>query len=378
MTGGWVRACACGVVRRMRREPVLCVAFLCAALSALFVPLDAAYASYIDARVLILLFCLMATVAGCKASGLFDMLAKLLLQGDRSFRVVSFTLVMLPFFASMLVTNDVALIAFVPFAVLVLTHAGRTRSLAWVVVLQAVAANLGGMATPVGNPQNLYLFLRYDVGLAEFLGLLAPYVALAFAALAAASLASGSGRARVVVPLAAKGVDVRRVALHGALFAACLLAVARVMDAWLLLVAVVAVLLLFDRPALKAVDYGLLLTFVCFFVFAGNMGRIDEVRAALEGLMDQSALAASIAASQVISNVPAAVLLSEFTADWRSLLLGVDIGGLGTPVASLASLIALRIYLHSEGAGIGRFLATFAVVNVAFLALLLGLWACML
>ena len=204
----------------MRREPVLCVAFLCAALSALFVPLDAAYASYIDARVLILLFCLMATVAGCKASGLFDMLAKLLLQGDRSFRVVSFTLVMLPFFASMLVTNDVALIAFVPFAVLVLTHAGRTRSLAWVVVLQAVAANLGGMATPVGNPQNLYLFLRYDVVLAEFLGLLAPYVALAFAALAAASLASGSGRARVVVPLAAKGVDVRRVALHGALFAA--------------------------------------------------------------------------------------------------------------------------------------------------------------
>ena len=361
-----------------RGEAVLCIAALCAAVSALFVPPDAIWASYFDVRVLVLLFCLMATVAGCRASGLFDALAKALLQGDRSFCVVALTLVMLPFFASMLVTNDVALLAFVPFAVLVLTHAGRIGSLAWVVVLQAVAANLGGMATPVGNPQNLYLFMRYELDLAEFAGLLLPYVALSLVALAAAALASGRGRTCVAVPLASEGIRVKRAALHAALFGLCLLSVARVVEPLVLLPVVLVALALFDRRMFRAVDYGLLLTFACFFVFAGNMGRIEQVRDLFEWLMRQNALLTSVAASQVISNVPAAVLLSEFTGDWQSLLLGVDIGGLGTPVASLASLIALRLYLHAEGAAIGKFMMTFAVVNVTFLALLLALRACML
>lgn len=361
--------------RWARGEAVLCVAAVCALVSAAFVPPDAAYASYFDTRVLILLFCLMATVAGCKASGLFDVLAKALLQGDRPFRVVALILVMLPFFASMLVTNDVALLAFVPFSVLVLGHAGRTRSLAWVIVLQAVAANLGGMATPVGNPQNLYLFTRYHVGLGEFAAVLLPYVALAFVLLTGAALASGGGRAKVEVPLASNRVARGRALLHIALFALCLLAVARVVEPVALLVAVGAVLALFDRPVLRAVDYGLLLTFACFFVFVGNMGRIEEVRHAFEGLMNANALLTSVAASQVISNVPAAVLLSEFTGDWRSLLVGVDVGGLGTPVASLASLIALRIYLHADGANFGTFMVVFAAVNTAFLAAMLALCA---
>lgn len=373
-----VRALLVRLASWARGEAVLCIAALCAAVSALFVPPDAIWASYFDVRVLVLLFCLMATVAGCRASGLFDALAKALLQGDRSFCVVALTLVMLPFFASMLVTNDVALLAFVPFAVLVLTHAGRIGSLAWVVVLQAVAANLGGMATPVGNPQNLYLFMRYELDLAEFAGLLLPYVALSLVVLAAAALASGRGRTCVAVPLASEGIRLKRAALHAALFGLCLLSVARVIEPLVLLPVVLVALALFDRRMFRAVDYGILLTFACFFVFAGNMGRIEQVRDLFEWLMQQNALLTSVAASQVISNVPAAVLLSEFTGDWQSLLLGVDIGGLGTPVASLASLIALRLYLHAEGAAIGKFMMTFAVVNVTFLALLLALRACML
>lgn len=374
---GVLRTAVGRVTAWMRGEVVLCAAALCAVASMAFVPPDAVYAGYFDMRVLVLLFCLMATVAGLKAAGLFDVLAKKLLQGDRPFRAVALTLVMLPFFASMLVTNDVALLAFVPFSVLVLTHAGRTRSLAWVVVLQAVAANLGGMATPVGNPQNLYVFLRYDVSVSEFVGLLLPYVALSFALLLVASLATGSGRACVEVPLEGSGIRKGRAALHGILFALCLMGVARLVEPAALLVVVLAALALFDRPSLRAVDYGLLLTFACFFVFAGNMGRIEEVRALFDALMSQSALGTSLLASQVISNVPAAVLLSEFTTNWQSLLLGVDIGGLGTPIASLASLIALRIYLHADGAHLGRFMATFAAVNAVFLALLLGLHAIM-
>lgn len=340
-----------------------------------FVAPDGAYASYIDTRVLILLFCLMAAVAGLKEGRLFSTLAQKLLEGKRPMRLVVLALVALPFFASMLVTNDVALIAFVPFAVLVLTHAGQMRYLAWVIVLQTIAANLGGMVTPIGNPQNLYLYTYFSIPLDDFFRVLLPFAALSFVALATAAVLTGQGTTDVVLPLERAGIEGKRIALHGALFALSLLAVLRVVDPLVLLIVVVCALALFDRPIFEQVDYGLLLTFVCFFVFAGNMGRIEAVRDLLEALMGAHPLTASVAASQVISNVPAAVLLSGFTDTWQSLLIGVDLGGLGTPIASLASLISLRIYLHADGARVGRFMLVFGAANAAMLALLLGLYA---
>lgn len=358
-----------------RTEAVLCIAVVCALASMAFVAPDGAYASYIDTRVLILLFCLMAAVAGLRECGLFSVLAQKLLEGKRPLRLVVLTLVALPFFASMLVTNDVALIAFVPFAVLVLSHAGQKRHLAWVIVLQTVAANLGGMVTPIGNPQNLYLYTYFSISLGDFLRALLPFAVLSLVALAAASALTGRGSANVVLPLGRSDIDGKRVALHGALFAASLLAVLRVIDPLVLLAVVVCALAACDRPVFKQVDYGLLLTFVCFFVFAGNMGRIEAVRNLLEAFMGAHPLVTSVAASQVISNVPAAVLLSGFTENWQSLLIGVDLGGLGTPIASLASLISLRIYLHVDGARIGRFMLVFGAANAAMLALLLGLYA---
>lgn len=358
-----------------RSEAVLCIAAVCALASAAFVPPDAEYASYIDTRVLIMLFCLMAAVAGLKRAGLFAALAQKLLEGKRPMRVVMLTLVMLPFFVSMLVTNDVALIAFVPFAVLVLTHAGQERHLAWVIVLQTIAANLGGMVTPIGNPQNLFLYTYFSISLGDFLRALLPFAALSLVVLGAASVAWGRGAADVALPLKRSGIDRRCAIVHGALFALSLLAVLRVIEPLALLAVVVCALVLIDRPIFKQVDYGLLLTFVCFFVFAGNMGRIEAVRDLLESLMGSYPLLTSVAASQVISNVPAAVLLSGFTENWQSLLIGVDLGGLGTPIASLASLISLRIYLHVDGARIGRFALVFGVANAVMLAMLLGLYA---
>lgn len=358
-----------------RTEAVLCIAAVCAIVSMAFVAPDAAYASYIDTRVLILLFCLMAAVAGLKEGGLFSALAQKLLEGKRPMRLVILTLVAVPFFASMFVTNDVALIAFVPFAVLVLTHAGQKRHLAWVIVLQTIAANLGGMVTPIGNPQNLYLYTYFSISLGDFLRALLPFAVLSLVVLAAASVLTGRGSADVALPLKRSGVERKRIALYSALFALSLLAVLRVVDPFVLLAVVVCSLAACDRPVFKQVDYGLLLTFVCFFVFAGNMGRIEAVRDLLEAFMGAHPLVASVAASQVISNVPAAVLLSGFTENWQSLLIGVDLGGLGTPIASLASLISLRIYLHVDGARIGRFMLVFGAANAAMLALLLGLYA---
>ena len=358
-----------------RTEAVLCIAAACALVSMAFVPPDAVYASYIDARVLILLFCLMAAVAGLKECGLFSVLAQRMLEGERSLRLVTLAFVMLPFFVSMFVTNDVALIAFVPFAVLVLTHAGQKHLLVWVIVLQTIAANLGGMVTPIGNPQNLYLFTYFGIPLEAFLRALLPFALLSLVALGAASMAVGRGSLDVVLPLERSSPARMRVVLHGALFALSLLAVLRIVEPLVLLTIVGVALALFDRGIFKRVDYGLLLTFVCFFVFAGNMGRIEAVCTALEQLMEAHPLLTSVAASQVISNVPAAVLLSGFTDNWQSLLIGVDLGGLGTPIASLASLISLRIYLHVGGARIGKFMLVFGAANIVMLALLLGMYA---
>lgn len=361
----------------VRGEAVLCIAAICAIASMIAVPPDSGYGSYFDTRVLILLFCLMATVAGLKQAGLFDALARVLLQGSRSFYQVLAALIMLPFFASMLVTNDVALLAFVPFAVLVLTYAQRESLLVWVVVLQVIAANLGGMATPMGNPQNLYIFSSYQVALDDFIAVLLPYVGLTFVGLLVAIAVLGRGSHAVEVPLRDVSLARSQSVLHGALFVMCLLSVVRVLDPHVLLGIVVAVLLLFDGRSLRSVDYGLLLTFVCFFVFAGNVGRIDAVRDVFEWLMGQSALLTSFLASQVISNVPSAVLLSEFTTDWQGLLLGVDIGGLGTPIASLASLIALRLYVHAQPSGLLRFMKVFTLVNVVGIVAMFGLYACL-
>ncbi len=359
----------------VRKEAVLCIAFLCMCVSAVIVPPSEAYLSYVDVRVIALLFCLMAAVAGLRASGLLSWCASRLLASGRSLGSLVFALVMLPFFSSMLVTNDVALIAFCPLAVMVLGLAGERALVARVVVLQAVAANLGGMVTPMGNPQNLFIYLHYHAPLAEFAWTIAPYAVLAFLLLAAACAAIGSRPAAVREAATGVALDTRRLVLFSALFALCVLGVLRILPVQVLLVVVVGALALFDRGMFTRVDWGLLLTFVCFFVFSGNMAAIPFVRDMLQGLMDASPFLTSVATSQVISNVPAAVLLSQYTGDWPALLAGVDVGGLGTPIASLASLIAYRLYMTAPGARTGAFMREFALANVAGLVAMFALRA---
>ena len=332
----------------LKKEPTLCAAALLAMVSMAAAPPSAAYLSYIDFRVLCLLFCLMAVVAGFRDCGLFELLAQRLLAGRRPFRAVCVLLVLLPFFCSMLVTNDVALLAFVPFAVFVLELAGRQDAMIRVIVLQTVAANLGSMATPVGNPQNLYLYAHYQLSPGEFFSLLLPLTLVSLLGLLAASAWGGGGTLEIAFPRRAEIRDGRRLAVYGGLFALCLLSVFRVLPYQALTVIVAAAFLVLSPGLLRKVDYGLLATFVCFFIFSGNLGQLPAVRGLLEDLTARSPLLSSAAVSQIISNVPAAVLLAPLTEDWRGLLLGVDVGGLGTPVASLASLISLKLYLARE------------------------------
>jgi Na+/H+ antiporter NhaD/arsenite permease-like protein len=354
----------------LRREPVLCIAAVCALLSMLLTPPSMAYLNYIDLRVLVLLFCLMAVVAGLQACGVFAVLAQRLLAGERRMRFVTLVLVLLPFFTSMLVTNDVALITFVPFAILVLGLIGRRERLIYIVVLQTIAANLGSMATPVGNPQNLYLYANFSLGAGEFFAVMVPLTLVSLAGLTAAALCVKPEGIRVTFPERATLHQPGRLALMGVLFVLCLLTVFRVLPYLALLAVVLAALIIFARDLFSKVDYALLATFVCFFVFAGNVGGNETLRALLSGVLaDNTALTAGLA-SQVISNVPAAVLLSGFTSDWKGLLLGTNLGGLGTPIASLASLISLKAYLRSPQARPGRYLLVFFAANGVGLAVL--------
>ena len=359
----------------MRKQAVLCIAFLCATASTIAVGDAGGTLGYIDWRVITLLFCLMAAVAGLRRCGLLDRLAHRLVAGERSRRSVCLALVMLPFFASMLLTNDVALITFVPFAVLALETAGWRGDLARVVVLQAIAANLGGMVTPVGNPQNLFIFTTYGLSAADFFRTLLPFGALAFALLVVACAMFGNERSQVRLDAVSERVDAKRLVLHAVLFALGLLSVLRVVPYPVLLAAVLLALALFDRHIFARVDYALLATFACFFVFSGNMAHMPAVQSFLGGLMHGHPMLTSLLASQVISNVPAAVLLSGFTSNWHSLLVGVDLGGLGTPIASLASLIAFRLYMGSTSASARSFMCDFALANVAVLALMVALYA---
>ena len=356
----------------LRREPVLSISFVCALVSAFFVPPSAAYLDYIDLRVLCLLFCLMAVVAGLQECGLFLVLAQRLLVGERPVRLISLTLILLPFFCSMLVTNDVALITFVPFAILVLEMVGRRDLLIPIISLQTVAANLGSMATPVGNPQNLFLYAHFSLSMGDFLSLLLPLTLISLVGLAAAGLYfGGKGWISVSFPEQVRLTSPKHLALYLVLFGLCLLSVCRILPYGVLTVIVIAALLLARPVLLRQVDYMLLLTFVCFFIFSGNLGQMPAVRSALGDLLARSPLLCSAAASQVISNVPAAVLLSGLTENWRGLLAGVDVGGLGTPVASLASLISMKFYLRSREAKPLPYFLWFTAANVVGLLVLL-------
>jgi Na+/H+ antiporter NhaD/arsenite permease-like protein len=253
----------------------------------------------------------------------------------------------------------------------VLGAAGHQRELITVVVLQTAAANLGSMLTPVGNPQNLYLYSYYGMGFGEFLRVTFPVWILSCVLLLAACRLLPKERLDAFLG-EEPHLDKRSFRLYLALFAVCLLVVLRVCEWPVMLAVIVAALLLFDREPLIRADFMLLLTFVAFFVFAGNLARIESVDTLLRRMISGHEYLAGVLTSQVISNVPAALLLSGFTENARALLLGVNIGGLGTPIASLASLISMKLYAHSEHARIGRYLAVFLTVNCVLLLLLSG------
>ena len=358
----------------IKNETVLSVAVILAVISSFFIKPDIEYLNYIDFRTLGLLFCLMTVMAGLQKTGVFGFMAENLLKRIHSTKSLIFILIMLCFFFSMLITNDVALITFVPFTLTVLDMLGgdvKDKTIIPVVAMQTVAANLGSMLTPIGNPQNLYLHGISGLGVGEFMLLMLPYTVISFALLSAwALLRKGKGDVKISFNEKTRIKKKGKVVIYSTLFCVCLITVAHALDYRVMLLVVIATTAAADYRIFARVDYTLLLTFIAFFVFIGNMGRIPMFSNYINTIINGRECITGILSSQLISNVPAALLLSGFTDNIRPLIVGVNIGGLGTLIASMASLISFK-YIGRENKSLrGRYLFYFTVVNVVFLAVL--------
>lgn len=361
------------VISFWKKETVLSVALLLAAVSCCFVWPDRAYIEYLDFRTLVILFCLMCVMAGYKKIGVFGAVARFLLRKTGGVLGVTLVLVYLCFFFSMCITNDVALITFVPLTLIIfgmLEEKVREQMLLPVVALQTVAANLGSMLTPMGNPQNLYLYGQANMDFGEFLWLMLPYTSMAFAMILVWILVICKGKSKTASIEMKAEEDVfsrKKCLIYSLLFVLCLLCVAHILPYEVLLLIIVLVIGLVNISIFKEVDYSLLATFVAFFIFIGNMGRIESFREVIGNTLQGKEVVTAIIASQMISNVPAALLLSGFTDNLHALIVGTNLGGLGTLIASMASLISFKYIAREDKALRGKYLLYFTVVNLIFL-----------
>ncbi len=387
------------LMQLLRRHWMLGTAAFVALVSMFLVPPDEEYLGYFDWKTIGCLFCVLAVASALRSAGVFDWAARAAIARFGSPRTLTMTLVLVTAAFSMAFTNDVALVIMLPLSVAALVESGQPRLVPAVFALQALAANLCGMVTPFGNPQNIYLYSFFHVELGEFLMTMAMPFLLSVAGIIFAtwfmtrrgtaeddgvSMQSQQGTSGedVLAPATSTAMlDRRRLIVYVPLFVIALLAVFRVVPFGIAVIIVIAALLILDRDALLKVDYPLLATFLCFFVFAGNMARIPALAQMLQPVLGQWGLLASALTSQVISNVPAAVLLSHFTDAWQPLLIGVNIGGAGTFAGSLASLIAIRHFAiartmiprlrEPDAPDTASFLRLFGIVNGVFFVALL-------
>ena len=358
------------LVRILKKNIVMFVALAAALITVFLVPPDRAYLDYFDFKTLTCLFCVLAVVCALKNIQFFYVLAKKIVQLFKNARMAILALVYITFIGSMLIANDMALLTFLPLGYLVLSTTKKQQYMAFTYIMQNIAANLGGMLTPFGNPQNLYLYSYFNIPTGEFMAIMAlPFViAVALITVCCLIFVKPDPLTMADEPIS---LPAKRTVLYLALFALAIAIVFRGIPYWIGLIIIPAVLIVADRKALKAVDYPLLLTFVFFFVFAGNMARLEPVRALFSFLLSKSTLIFSVASCQVISNVPSAILLSQFTDNYQELLLGVNIGGVGTLISSLASLITFREYSKQDPGHTIKYILKFSAFNFAFLGILI-------
>lgn len=354
-----------------KKNAVMLIAFAAALITSLFVPVDKEYIGYFDFKTLSCLFCVLAVVCALKDINFFFVIAHKIVHFFKTARMSILALVYITFIGSMLIANDMALLTFLPLGFLVLSSTGKQKYMAFTFIMQNIAANLGGMLTPFGNPQNLYLYTKFNIPNGEFMGIMAPPFILSVVLITLCCIIFVKNEPLMISDEKIE-LNGKRTALYLALFALAIAIVFRGIPYWIGLIIIPAVLFFADRHALESVDYPLLFTFVFFFIFAGNMARMDAVRDFFSALLSKNTLLFSALSCQCISNVPSAILLSQFTGNYAELLIGVNVGGVGTLIASLASLITFREYVKHDPKSTRRYIAEFSAFNFGFLIILIA------
>lgn len=364
-----------------KKDVVLSIASICMVITVFFVPPDMEYIrynaesqslGYFEWKTLVALFCMLTVVAGLKNTYVFELISRKLIGLFRTRRSIVYCLVYGTFFFDMIVANDMSLITFLPLTYIVLHTTGNDKYLAPTFILQTIAANMGGMVTPHGNPQNMYIYNFYNVPTPEFMATLLPQSIAVFVMLFIAGLFIKNEKLELVNNEQFE-VDKKKLAIYAALFVVVLLTIFRVIPHLITLAIVIVTVLISDRKRFRYVDYGLLATFCVFFVFSGNMARISAIKNFVQGIVESNTLIAGIISCQFISNVPTAVFLSNFTRNWQDLLVSVNVGSLGIIISSLASLITLKEFLKHQPKGFKKYMLLFTIVNTTFLAVVMAL-----
>ena len=368
---GALKKCGSSVLAFVRKNTVMVIAVFAAAITSIFVPVDKEYIGYFDFKTLTCLFCVLTVVCALKNINFFYMLARKIVYLFKDARMCILALVYITFIGSMLIANDMALLTFLPLGYFVLTTTGKEKYMAFTFIMQNISANLGGMLTPFGNPQNLYLYTKFNIPNLEFMSIMAPPFILSVVLITVCCFVFVK-REPLEISNEKIVLDPKRTVIYLLLFALAIVIVFRGIPYWVGLIVIPTSMLFLDRKALKMVDYPLLLTFVFFFIFAGNMARIEAVSNFFSTLLNINTLIFSALSCQCISNVPSAILLSQFTGNYPDLLLGVNIGGVGTLIASLASLITFREYVKHNPGKTGYYILIFSLFNFGFLIILLG------
>ncbi len=353
----------------LKKNIVLVIASALALITSFIIPPDSLYLEYFDYKTLTCLFSVLAVVCAFKNIDFFYILAEKIVKCFKNTRITILALVYITFIGSMLIANDMALLTFLPLGYLILKTTGKKKHMVFTFIMQNISANLGGMLTPFGNPQNLYLYTKFNISNSEFVKIMFPPFIISIVIITVCCLFIEKDP--IEIKCENKSLKTGKTILYSILFIIAIAIVFRGIPFYIGLIIILSVLLIVDRKALKMVDYPLLLTFCAFFIFSGNMSRIELVRDFFEFLLSKSTLVFSVLSCQIISNVPSAILLSQFTDNYPHLLIGVNIGGIGTLVSSLASLITLREYTSHYPDKTMQYIKYFSLYNFGFLIILL-------
>lgn len=333
------------ILNWIKSNIIFVIVVIIASISCIFVPIDSGYIEYFDGsgQTLTAIFGILLIVAGLENIDFFHKVARLVVKKFKSVRTIILALIFITYVSALVNANDMALLTFLPLSYLVLKYINKTEYLAFTFVMQNIASNLGGMISPIGNPQNIYLFSFYDIGLLEFFKIMAIPTLAALVLIIITCLFIKPDKVEYNDEYEHK-LNIPKLIVYGVLFVATFLVVCNVLPFYIVLPILVVTMLICDYKSFAKVDYTIPLTFCAFFIFSGNMGRIPVVASLIETMANTQTFLCSYILCNLISNVPTSILLSNFTANYPALLVSVNIASLGIIFSSLSGIIALKMF----------------------------------